>query len=395
MSPQEPSTFSPPTVQQRAGKPPGLLPRHTQAWVISGLAIAMVLIITFSGTQPSKPAPTILPAGIASADPNQARIEEYRRRIDEQAKQLAEERIRFEQARQEATGETGVPAAAEMPGVTRDFQPSPETSAVLQARQDIAADRVRREYEARFTSSLVVRRVAPPEPSTSPAAPVDAKTEGPTAPPAEAQPAVVSAAAIDSAPRYHVFEGTILETALTNRLDGAFAGPVKCLVTTNVYSRDRLQLLIPQGTQLLGEVRPVDSLGQQRLAMTFHRLIRPDGYSVDLEAPGLDQLGATGLRDKVNHHYAQIFGVSLAIGAIAGFAQANTAYGAAASTTDVYRQGVASSLSHSSLHVLDRFLNVLPSFTIREGARVKVFLMADLQLPAYVSSQIPLHRRVQ
>ena len=45
-------------------------------------------------------------------------------------------------------------------------------------------------------------------------------------------------------------------------------------------------------------------------------------------------------------------------------------------------QGVGASLGQSSLHILDRFLNILPTITIREGQRVKVYLAADLALPA-------------
>src|SRR5207244_1725717 len=77
---------------------------------------------------------------------------------------------------------------------------------------------------------------------------------------------------------YRLFEGTILETVLTNRLDGSFAGPVNVMVTSNVYSHDRQQLLIPQGTRVLGEVEKVSGVSQQRLAVLFHRLIMPDGY---------------------------------------------------------------------------------------------------------------------
>src|SRR5262249_30182382 len=85
----------------------------------------------------------------------------------------------------------------------------------------------------------------------------------------------------------------------------------------------------------------------------------------------------------------QIFGVSVAIGAIAGLAQSNTRYGLDASATDAYRQGVASSLSQSSLHILDRYLNVLPTFTIREGHRIKVYLSEDLLLPDCARHEIP------
>jgi type IV secretion system protein TrbI len=156
------------------------------------------------------------------------------------------------------------------------------------------------------------------------------------------------------------------------------------MVTTNVYSHDGLKLLIPQGSRVLGEVRKLESFGEQRLAVSFHRLIMPDGFSVSLDQfKGLDQIGETGLRDQVNRHYLQVFGVSIAIGALAGLSQANTRNGFDQSGTQAYEQGVASSLSQSSLHILDRYLNVLPTFTIREGYRIKVYLSQDVMLPSY------------
>lgn len=69
--------------------------------------------------------------------------------------------------------------------------------------------------------------------------------------------------------------------------------------------------------------------------------------------------------------------------------QANTQYGVNESAADAYRQGVATSLSQSSMRILDKYLNVLPTFTIREGQRVKVYLSNDLLLPAYERHQIP------
>jgi type IV secretory pathway VirB10-like protein len=181
-----------------------------------------------------------------------------------------------------------------------------------------------------------------------------------------------------------------LETVLTNRLDGSFSGPVNAMVTTAVYSHDHQRLLIPQGTRMLGEVQRVTTFGQQRLAVTFHRLIMPDGYSMNLDKfQGLSGVGETGLRDQVNRHYLQTFGVSLAVGAIAGIAQAQSRYGYDVSGEDAYRQGVASSLSQSSMRILDRYLNVLPTFTIREGHRIKVYLTNDVSLPEYEEHRIP------
>jgi type IV secretion system protein VirB10 len=192
---------------------------------------------------------------------------------------------------------------------------------------------------------------------------------------------------------YVVFEGTVLETALVTRLNGEFAGPIICMLTNNIYSHDGQRLLIPAGTKVLGETKRVEGFGQTRLAVAFHRLIMPDGYAVDLDQfLGLNQIGETGLKDQVNHHYFQIFGASIAVGAIAGLAEAGTntsTVGAPLTTADAYRQGVAASLSQSSIHILDRFLNLLPTITIREGHRVKVYLMQDLLVPDYNQHTMP------
>ena len=155
-----------------------------------------------------------------------------------------------------------------------------------------------------------------------------------------------------------------------------------------------MELLIPAGTRLLGETKKVNDVGQERLAVIFHRLIMPDGYAVNLDqAPGLNQIGETALHDRVNNHYFKIFGASIAVGAIAGLASigaTNSAVtGLPTSNLSAYREGVTGSLSQSSLHILDRFLNIPPTITIREGHRVRVFLTQDLLVPAYAQHKMP------
>ena len=187
-----------------------------------------------------------------------------------------------------------------------------------------------------------------------------------------------------------VFEGTTIDTVLANRLDGEFAGPVKVMVTDPVYSRDRQHVLVPEGSFILGDVQKVSGFGQKRLAVSFHRLLMPDGYSVDLDQfHGLDQIGDTGLKDKVNNHYVEIFGTSIALGIISGAAESTTNGGYNQSGSDMYQQGVASSLSQSSANVLGRFINVPPTIIIREGHRIKVYITQDMLLPAYENHTVP------
>ena len=208
--------------------------------------------------------------------------------------------------------------------------------------------------------------------------------------PADPDPAGVIPHQSTEGKRYVLFEGTVLEALLINRLDGSFAGPVSCLLSTNVYSHDRQHVLIPAGSKLLGEANKVDTFGQVRLAVTFHRLIMPDGFSVDLDQfKGLDQEGATALKDKVNNHYAKIFGASLAIGVLGGVAQVGTGSVLNADGADRIRQGFGVGMATAGEQILDRFLNILPTVTIREGTRIKIYLSNDLLLPDSNNHTLP------
>src|SRR5437763_15199896 len=100
--------------------------------------------------------------------------------------------------------------------------------------------------------------------------------------------------------------------------------------------------------------------------------------------PALRQAGGVGLHDKVNNHYASVVGASLAIGAIGGLAQIGNGYSGFGYDPSVqFRNGISQSMAQSADRVLDRFLNRMPTITIREGTRVKIVLTGDLAVPAY------------
>jgi type IV secretion system protein VirB10 len=191
-------------------------------------------------------------------------------------------------------------------------------------------------------------------------------------------------------PLHPLLEGTVIDTVLTNRLDGSAAAPVNCLVTNPVYSHSGQRVLIPAGARILGETRPVQALGETRLAVAFHRLLMPDGSTQRLDQfLGLNQIGDTGLRDKVNQHYWSMFGSAAAVGLIGGLAQSIGTAGLTRGNGDrtvIIAGGAADATSQASLQVMNRFLNRLPTVTIREGHRVKVYVTSDLQLPAYAGA---------
>lgn len=285
-----------------------------------------------------------------------------------------------------------------------------------QASQQLAAKERERSYQSRFSSNLAYSRPADTAQPPSSGQPVSTEslnayampsnqTGGSLiAPRAAGQPPAATTEAFKRKPEvnvdsasgqpYVLYEGTTIDTVLMNRLDGDAAGPVKVLVSNPIYSHDHQHVLIPEGTIALGEARKIggSSFGQQRrMAVSFHRLIMPDGYSVDLDQfHGLDQIGEEGLKDKVNNHYLQIFGASIALGVIAGAAQITQGGGVyTGSGPVVFTDGAASSLAQSATSVLDRFMQIPPTITIREGHRVKVYITQDMLLPAYENHTIP------
>jgi type IV secretion system protein TrbI len=408
---ETPQPDTPPTdatrVRDLRVTPGGVLPKSVQTWLMVGLAFVIVLIILItghasdparSGTNVHPPEPTLAPAD---------RIRSYQQ-------QLADA-----EARQRDTGGT---ATAEGRGAGPSKAPRASGVSTDEAS--------RREAQSLFADNIALsRRPAGQQPFAESSAPTAVASSGPSpasspelalleralaqvpptaAPRPEPSPAVPSAGTTAAASgrtpiaaaepeveqypaageRRRLLEGTVIEATLVNRLDGTFAGPVVGLVTTPVYAPDREAVLIPAGARVMGSAAPVQSWGDTRLALSFHRLLMPDGHTYSLNHfTGLDQIGETGLRDAVNRHYLQVFGASLAIGALSGLAQYGTR-----STAGVYdfgteyRQATGASLATSASRVLDRYLNVLPTVTIREGTRFKVYLTSDLALPVYAAT---------
>jgi type IV secretion system protein VirB10 len=406
-----------PTIQDKAPKPPGLLPKNVQSWLLVGLAVLMVLIMWLTGgkkpsvpTKAAPPAPAVLPP----LEVNEAKIVELQKRIEDlQRDQAVAQNALAQQVRSLPTIDT---AGAAQTGLPPNYGPAAE-----KPEDPIQAERKKRDYLSLFASNVALsyrKAASPPHEenapppnlpadanaaqlaellkplpaSTVPAAPTQAPKNSPEETrKEESHPVAPSAVpATATGKTYVLFEGTVLETVLINRLDGQFTGPVECLLANDVYSHDRQHLLIPSGTKLLGETKKVEAFGQTRLAVTFHRLIMPDGFSTSLDRfQGLNQIGDAGLRDQVNNHYLRIFGTSLALGAIGAVSEAGTSGALTASSGDLMRQGFAQSTAQSSAQILDKFLNVLPTITIREGHRVKVYLSGDLALPDYTNHTMP------
>jgi type IV secretion system protein VirB10 len=373
---------------------------------MAALALGILLIILLTG-KPEAP-----PAARQSAVPSQAPSADRVRDYQERLRILDENAAR--EAREAALTQTTLP-----PSLDNDAPASTQVDPLV-------AERQRRDYESLFASNVVLsRRPEDQRPdagrpsTTADGRPVTAAREpsideiadavvratsrnvGGVAQPqtaanqppadrlstAEESTPVATGPISALGPLHRILEGTLIDAVLTNRLDGSTAAPVSCLVTNPVYSHSGQHVLIPAGARVLGETRPVQTYGETRLAVAFHRLLMPDGSTVPIDQfRGLNQIGDSGLRDQVNHHYWSTFGAAAAVGLVSGLAQflGSAAFGLGdGNRTVVIAGSAADATAQASAQIMNRFLNRLPTITIREGHRVKVYITSDLDLPEW------------
>jgi type IV secretion system protein VirB10 len=187
---------------------------------------------------------------------------------------------------------------------------------------------------------------------------------------------------------YRVFEGTVLEGVVTNHIDGGLSGPILVMLTTDYYSHDHQQLLMPQGTRLIGTVQSVGNAQQRKMFVTFHRAVCPDGFSLDFDKYlGLDQIGTTGLATKVDHGYLMAFGAAAAIGGLGGLAQIGNNGSVFTPSTEI-RSGISEQSAAEGEQVLNHFLNRLPIITLKEGSRARIYIGRDILIPSYAEHRV-------
>ena len=239
-------------------------------------------------------------------------------------------------------------------------------AALASFEQSVGALEEELEAEERLLGALGATAPAPNPGAAAP--PSSPRTAGTAEPGRSVRPA-------DPPGWERIHEGSFLEGVLLTQLTGDFPGPVLAMVSVPFYSADRQRVLIPRGARVVGTARAVQDPDQSRLAVAFHRLLLPDGSWIDLEFTGLNQAGEGALRDQVDRHYFSTFAAAGAIGVVSGLALAGgSPFG--------LRAGVGQGLGQSATSVLDRFLNRLPTITIRAGHRLRIWFTSDVLVPS-------------
>lgn len=179
-----------------------------------------------------------------------------------------------------------------------------------------------------------------------------------------------------------LFPGTVIPASLVTDLNSESPGPVIAQVTQTIYDSATGRIaLVPQGAWLMGEYRSSSRYGQSRVAITWSRLIMPDGDEVARDEVGADPSGAAGVRGEVDNHWADVIGAAafstlINIG-VATTEEAQLTYGGIGAISRdpvdaAIADGVQRSASGVTSRVVDRGLAIPPTVRIGAGTRVTV-----------------------
>jgi type IV secretion system protein VirB10 len=195
------------------------------------------------------------------------------------------------------------------------------------------------------------------------------------------QPPTTHAVAL-SDPGQIIAQGTLIPAVLETALNSDLPGFARAIVSRDVRSFDGSRTLVPRGSRLIGQYKSGLATGQSRAYIIWTRVLRPDGVSVQLGSPVMDEKGEVGLSGDVNRHFWQRFGSSILLSVVAG---ATSAISSGSSTVVIGTSGAQSAASAA----LEADAKIPPTIRVPLGTPIQVFAARDLDFSGYTISHAP------
>ena len=198
-----------------------------------------------------------------------------------------------------------------------------------------------------------------------------------------------------------IAQGKLLSAILETSINTEFPGAVRGIISRDVYGEAGKEVLIPKGSRLYGAYSSAVKRGQGRVNISWSRLIRPDGISLNIALTAADQFGRAGIPGETDNRYSSLVANSLltSVLAVAGTAaaqeimgggnsQTSTTINAAQGTTTTYGNAGNQALYDVTKTVIDIVTGIIkntidlnPVIRIPQGARMTVIVNSDIVVP--------------
>jgi type IV secretion system protein VirB10 len=191
-----------------------------------------------------------------------------------------------------------------------------------------------------------------------------------------------------------IMEGTAIPAVMVGGLNSDMPGQVVGSIAENIYdTASGNDLLIPQGSRVVGDYDNSVSYGQTRIGVIWKRIIFPDSSSLQLGAmEGADQGGYAGFHDRVNTHFWDKFWSALLIsiaGAGSQLSQPQPAVNGFYSPGQIGAAAMAQGFSQVGQEYARAGLSIPNTLEVRPGYAFRIMVMKDIHLPPYVDRRSP------
>lgn len=176
---------------------------------------------------------------------------------------------------------------------------------------------------------------------------------------------------------YLLSKGSFIDCVLRNKLDSTVPGMISCVVTHNIYSDSGKVILIERGSVVSGEYQSNLQQGQSRIFVVWNRIRTPHGVLINLDSPGTDALGSSGIEGTVNQHFMQRFSGAILLSFFQDLSAAATRSIDNSNTTVTFNNTSDTSQA-LAVEVLRNTINIPPTLTLNQGARIGIYVARDL-----------------
>ena len=183
--------------------------------------------------------------------------------------------------------------------------------------------------------------------------------------------------------------GFVIPATLVSGINSDLPGQVIAQVNQAVYDTATGEhLLIPQGTRLIGQYQSGVMYGQERVMISWQRLVYPDNRTIDIGSmPGTDTSGFSGFADKVNNHWWKLISSAFLMSGITASISIATDDNDDSSNNDNstsntvnqnMKDALAEQMGNVIAKVIERNLNIAPTIEVRPGYNFNVMVTKDL-----------------
>ncbi len=197
-----------------------------------------------------------------------------------------------------------------------------------------------------------------------------------------------------------IAQGKLLSAILETAINTEFPGPVRGIITRDVYGESGREILIPKGSRLYGTYSAEIKRGQGRVNISWSRLLRPDGISLSISLSASDQSGRAGIPGEADNRYSSLVANSLLASVLAvagtaaaqqvmgGSSQTSTTINASQGTTTTFGNAGNQALADVTKTIIDIVTGIIkntidlnPVIRIPQGARMTVIVNNDIVVP--------------